>query len=139
MLLTSIDFFISGEAAKNHLKMKIEENYRLLEVTGHHILLEVTEICHEPFLLSPSENSLHRPPLRLEPDSSNWFNYPNYFKLLLQLQKFYFLPQVTTQCTNPSSSASPLVPFQKPHKALLKEDTLYRPPLNPFLESPRHA
>lgn len=102
MLLTSIDFFISGEAAKDHLKMKIEENYRLLEVTGHHILLEVTEICHQPFLLSPSENSLHRPPFRFKPESSNWFNYPNHFKLLLQLQKFYFLPQVTTQGTNPN-------------------------------------
>lgn len=82
--------------------MKIEENYWLLEVTGHHVLLEVTEICHEPFLLSPSENSLHTPSLKFRPESSNWSNYPNYFKLLLQLQKFYFLPQVTSQCTNPN-------------------------------------
>lgn len=82
--------------------MKIEENYWLLEVTGHHVLLEVIEICHEPFLLSPSENSLHTPSLKFRPESSNWSNYPNYFKLLLQLQKFYFLPQVTSQCTNPN-------------------------------------
>lgn len=80
----SLDFFISGEAAKDHLKIKTEANYWLLEATGHHILLEGIEICHEPFLLSPSGHSFHMPPVKVKPESPNWFNYPNYFKLLLQ-------------------------------------------------------
>lgn len=33
------------------------------------------------------------------------------------------------------SSSSPPVPSQKLHRALLKEDTVYKPPLNPYLES----
>lgn len=55
-----------------------------------------------PFSSLLQENSLHTPSLKFRPESSNWSNYPNYFKLLLQLQKFYFLPQVTSQCTNPN-------------------------------------
>lgn len=42
---------------------------------------------------------------------------------------------VPTQIFSSSSTSLP-VPFQKLHKTLLKEDPLYRPPLNPFLESP---
>lgn len=39
----SIDFFASGEAARDHLKMKIEENSWLLGATRHHILVDMIE------------------------------------------------------------------------------------------------
>lgn len=87
-----------------------------------------------PFSSLLQENSLHTPSLKFRPESSNWSNYPNYFKLLLQLQKFYFLPQVTSQCTNPNFLKFFHIPSCSFPEA--PQGPLYRPPLNPFLESP---
>lgn len=93
--------------------------------------------CDRDLPLAPSLLSFRELPPHTTADiqtrPTNQFNYRNHFKLLMQLWKFYFLLQITTQRTNTNflsgSSTSPLFPFQELHKTLLKEAILHGPSL----------